>query len=258
MKLTKFILVVFISCLSATAFGQKLPDKPYTKWSEDEAMKVISNKPFADQYVSENSSNVLGQIDNLRGQSDNRIGGQERGSQARNRTAPPVVIRLHSSTPVRQAMVRLRQLQGGYDKMSGDDQKKFDASQATLLNCAICKDYYVVTMIKFKDSSPGAVNLGLFQNMKLEEFKGKVWLQNDKGERREVEQFTASKGGGDMSIFFFKRLDDKGNPLLSPESKMLKVVFDNYLRTNSADGWMIPSTFEFQVSKITIDGKVEF
>lgn len=258
MKFTRIFFIATLFCVPLTALGQKFLEKPYTKWSEEEAMKVISNKPFADQYASEGTESLLGAIENARGQSDNRLGGQERGSQARTRSSQPVVIRLHSSTPVRQAMVRLRQLQANYDKMSADDQKKFDAGQATLLTCAICKDYYVVTMVLWKDTSPGAVNLGLFQNMKLEDFKGKMWLQNDKGERREVEQFTAAKGGGDMSIFFFKRVDDKGNPLITPESKTFKVIFDNYLRTNTADGGRIPPNFEFQVSKIVVDGKVEF
>ena len=261
MKLTRFALFIFtVSCLSTFAFAQKLPDKPYTKWNQDDVKKVLYNKPFSDQYVSEKASNNVAITNNARQQSDTSlgIGGNDRGSMARTLTAPPVVIRLHSSSPIRQAMVRLRQLGAEYDKMSADDQKKFDASQATLLNCAICKDYYVVTLMKFKDSSAGSVNLGLFQNMKLEDFKGKMWLANDKGERREVEQFTAAKGANDMSVFFFKRLDDKGNPLLTPDSKTLKIVFDSYLRENSADGWMIPSTFEFQVAKIIIDGKVDF
>jgi hypothetical protein len=258
MKFTRIFFIATLLCVPLTALAQKTAEKPYTKWSQDEAMKVISSKPFADQYVSEKMSNVLGVVDNARGQADNRLGGQDRGSMGRTLTAPPVVLRLHSATPVRQAMVRLRQLQAGYDKMSSDDQKKFDAGQTTLLDCAICKDYYVITMVKFKDSSPGAVNLGLFQNMKLEDFKGKIWLQNDQGERREVEQFTAAKAGGDMSIFFFKRLDDKGSPLFTPESKTIKVIFDNYLREQAADGYLLPPNFEFQVSKIIVNGKVEF
>lgn len=257
MKLTKLVLFLCITCLSATAFGQKFLEKPYQKWSQEEALKIISEKPFADQFTG--GQNETAKEQQQREQADTRLGGSDRGSSAVSLGKPPVYIRLHSSLPVRQALVRLRQIAAGYDKMNGDDQKKFDATTATLLSCAICTDYYVITMIKAKDKSMGAVDTGLFQTMKLEDFKGKVWLVNDKGEKRELEQFTPSKGSGDTSIFFFKRADEKGNVLISPETKDFKFVFDRtLLDRNNPYSELLPPSFEFKVGKILVDGKVEF
>lgn len=257
MKLTKLILFLCVASLSVTVYGQKFLDKPYQKWSQEEALKIISEKPFADQYTG--GQNETAKEQQAREQADTRLGGSDRGSAGRSLGKPPVYVRLHSSLPVRQALVRLRQIAAGYDKMSGDDQKKFDGSTATLLSCSICNDYYVVTMIKAKDKSMGAVDNGLFQTMKMEDFKGKVWLVNDKGEKRELEQFTPSKGSGDTAIFFFKRADDKGSVLIMPDSKEFKFVFDrSLLDRHNPDSELLPPSFEFKVAKITIAGKVEF
>jgi len=264
MKLNKFILFVFLCCLSVAAFGQnveKTLQKPYQKWSQDEALKVISAKPFADQYQSEKSNNVMAQVGNLNGQAQNNIGGSYRGTGNQDRVlgAAPIVIRLHSSLPVRQAQVRLRQIQAGYDKMNDEQRKKFDESQKIMLDCAICKDYYVVTITKFKDSSATSVDDGIFQTMKLDNFKGKVWLTNDKDEKRELVQFTAPKKAGEPAVFYFKRVDEKGNPLLTTDSKTLKFVFSNdLLEIDNEYSYLLPRLFEFNVAKLIIDNKVEF
>ncbi|MGC2237495.1 MAG: hypothetical protein WA584_15130 [Pyrinomonadaceae bacterium] len=261
MKLIKLMLFACILCLSANTYGQnvqKTLEKPYQQWSQEEAMKIVSAKPFADQYQSTRALTALSQQQQNREQSDTRMSGNERGRTSVIQTIPPVVIRLHSALPVRQALVRLRQIQAGYDKMKEDDRKKFDESQKVLLNCAICQNYYVVTLTKWKDTS-ASIDDGLFQEMKFEDFKGKVWLVNDKGERREVAQFTPPKGTGDPAIFFFKRTDENGNPLLTTETKEFKFLFDNSLLDMNNDyGYLVPRSFDFSVSKIIIDNKVEF
>jgi hypothetical protein len=249
MKLSKFILFVSIFCLSATVFGQKTLEKPYQKWSKEEALKMVTEKPFADQYQSASEDSA---------QSDTRLSGSDRGSSARNLQQPPVYIRLHSALPVREGIARLEAIAAGYDKMDEAGKKKLDDATAKFLDCAICKNYYVVTMLKAKNSQMGAVDDGLFQTMTLQDFKGKVYLVNDKGERRELEQFTPAKGAGDTAVFFFKRLDEKGNPFLTAENTGFKFVFDNELRQKGEYKGLLPPMFEFKVSKMIIDGKVAF
>jgi hypothetical protein len=250
MKLTKFTLFVFMFCLSTTAFGQKGLEKPYHQWTREEARKIANEKPFADQYQAAGGGGAV--------QFDTRLSGTDRGSSARNLQLAPVFIRLHSSLPVRQAVVRLQAIEAGYDKMGDEDKKKFDESTAKFLDCPICKNYYVITMMKSKNSQMGAVDDGLFQSMKMEDFKGRMHLINDKGERRELEQFTPAKGAGDSSVFFFKRLDDKGNPFVTAENTLFKVVFDSELRQTGQYAGLLPPAFEFKVAKITVDGKVAF
>jgi hypothetical protein len=61
-------------------------------------------------------------------------------------------------------------------------------------------------------------------------------------------------------VFFFKRTDDNGKPLITPETKEFKFVFAKELHDaeKSRDWFLIPEFFDFKVSKITVNGKVEF
>jgi hypothetical protein len=58
-------------------------------------------------------------------------------------------------------------------------------------------------------------------------------------------------------MFFFPRFDDKGQPLLSPDSKKLIVNFNVGVLPGS-QGMTLPSLYNFDVSRILVDGKVDF
>jgi hypothetical protein len=261
MKINKLLCLIGLGIFALSVPAQKTMDKPYHKWSKDEAFKMISNLPFADQYQSTDAVNAVSTQANAADQADNRFEGRERGRGSGRYLAPtPVVVRLHSALPVRQAIVRLQEISAGYDKMNEADQKKFDASVAGFLECAVCKGYYVVTMFKFKNSAMGVVDDGLFQTSKLEEFQNRVWLENDKGEKRMIEQFSPAKGPGDTAILFFKRQDEKGNVLITPDTKEFRIVFNNEFRSSKTNqyAFLMPSAFEFKVSKIMIGDQVAF
>lgn len=255
------MLFACVFCLSVNTFAQNVPktlEKPYQQWSKDEAMKIIGSKPFADQYQSAEELAKAAKEQQQREQGDTRMSGNERGRTSVIQTPTSIIIRLHSALPVRQAMVRLRQISANYDKMNEDDKKKFDESQKILLTCPICESYYVVTLTKGISKSESVVD-GLFQTMKFEDFKGKVWLVNDKGERREVAQFTPPKTYSDPAVFYFKRTDEKGNLLLTTENKEFKFLFDSSLLEGSNPyGSLIPRSFEFSLSKLIFNNKIEF
>jgi hypothetical protein len=258
MKFTHICVLVFALVTTLPAFGQKYLQKSHKEWSKDEAMKVISDFPWASQYQSERGLDANAKLRQAREQSDTRLSGSERGNMGAQGIPVPIVIRLFSAMPVRQGIVRLQQIDAGYDKMNSDDKAKFDAGKAGFLECKICKDYYVVTLQKFKDSSTSVTN-GIFQTLKLPDVKGKIWLENDKGERRELTEFTPPKNETDFAIFFFKRTDDAGQPFYTPSDKLIKFMFSNDLRDNTSEySLLIPRLFEFKVQKMVVEGQLIF
>ena len=259
MKFTQlFIFFAVAMFVTLPIHGQKYLQKSYNDWTIDEAKKVLHDSPWAKEYQSERGLANLTMQQQAREAADNRLDGLYRGNSGRAAAPLPVVMRLHSSLPVRQAMVRLQQIGANYDKMSAEEKKKFDESANKFIACAICKDYYVVTIAKFKNSG-SSVDDGIFQDMKLADFKGKVWLVNDKKERLELTEFTAAKKTGDSSVFFFKRNNEKGTPFFSAEDKTITFLFAEELRdTDSSYSILIPSSFEFKVGKMLVDGKLEF
>jgi hypothetical protein len=258
MRFTHICVLIFTLVATLPSFGQKYLQKPYTEWSKEETQKVLTDFPWANEYQSERGLDVNAKLRQAREQADTRLSGSERGNQGAQGVPPPIVVRLFSAMPVRQAFVRLQQFEVGYDKMNADDKAKFDASKASFLECKICKDYYVVTLTKYKDSST-SVNNGIFQTLKLADVKGKIWLENDKGQRRELTEFTPPKGEADKATLFFKRTDDAGTPFFTASDKLIKIMFSNDLRDDTSEySLLIPRLFEFKVAKMVVDGQLIF
>lgn len=254
------LITFLIALIGSPIYGQKFLQKSYKEWSREEALKIVSDSPWTTQYQSERGLDEAAIQQQRREQADTRLSGSDRGKQTRPDVPVPIIIRLHSGLPVRQAMVRLQQITAGYDKMTADDKAKFDESTAKFLSCAICRDFYVVTLTKWRDTSTVGISDGMFHSFSLDDLKGKVWLSNDKEERLELTEFTPPKNATDSAVLFFKRTDEKGVPFFSASDKEVRLMFGNELRDNtSAYSKLIPKVLEFKIGKmLTPDGKLEF
>ncbi|MGI8554760.1 MAG: hypothetical protein ACR2LT_00150, partial [Pyrinomonadaceae bacterium] len=247
---------------------QKTWEKPFQKWSKDDAVKISTNSPWTQDYQSSEGSAAIDRQAIAKEQADLRInpnykGGSANsngGSKAGDVGVPVVQIRLHSALPVRQAFVRLQEIAAGYDKMDEKKRAEFDDKIKNTLECPLCQKFYIVTLSKSVNTSGQNVEDGLFQTMKLEDLKGNVWLENDKGERQELAQFIPPKGSKDFAVFFFPRLDAKGHEFLTSQNKTFKFVFDNNFLSVSKNPYasILPKNFGFDLSKLMIDEKIEF
>lgn len=260
MKYVVFGLVVMLCCAISSVRAQKDVEQPIGQWSIGDAQKMIKDSPWSKPYQSTRALAAADALAVGREQSQNaNSGGSNPRSVGRYLGPPIVTLRLHSAEPLRRAIVRLQREAVGYEKMSPEEQAKFDASRKTFLECAICKDYYVLTLSKSVDKNSGDIEEGIFQAMTFAQLKGNVKLVNNKGEERELVQFNAPKSGGDSAVFYFKRLDNSGKPLIGPDTKEFKFVFDNaFLDSSNRWAFMLPNSFEFKVSKITVGDRVLF
>jgi hypothetical protein len=166
-----------------------------------------------------------------------------------------VTIRLHSAIPLRQALARLRQLNTAYDQKSDRDKAVIDAKNKPLLECTECGVYYMVTV----RPAPGSAN-ALSSNLPLYTrslgwLKLHVEIKNEKGEARELVRFVDPSFNGEEAMFFFLRNNSKGEPLIRPANRTLTISFDPHVF-----GWTTwaVTKFEFDVAKMTVDGKVVF
>jgi len=259
MKIRILVVSALFCFASSVALAQKY-DKPLNKWGKDEALQIVNESAWAKTYQSSSgkAGSDAGTVAREQRQSV-YSGGSDPRSVARDFGPPPVTMRLHSSEILRKATVRLQQIDVGYDKMSEEDQAKFDAGRKVFLDCAICKDYYVITLTKAAFTKGGSVDEGVFQSMTLADLKGNVHLENDSGETRELVQFTAPKSAGDSAVFFFKRTDESGKHLVTPETKEIKFVFENtFLDSRNRFAILLPRFFDFKVSKMMVGDKLMF
>jgi hypothetical protein len=260
MKISKLFLFVLVCLLFETGYAQKTWEKPFQKWSKEETLKVLNNSPWAQNYQSSEALASADQDQIGRERSDQNLRRQTTlGSSGRTLAPAPVYIRLHSALPIRQAFVRLQQLEVGYDKFDEKKRAEFDAATKNILECPLCKNYYIVTITKAVNSSGQGVEEGLFQTMTLNELKSNVWLENEKGEKRELVQFTPPKGGKDLAIFFFERGKENTNFISPAEVKEFRFVFSNaFFSAKNPYSALLPRSFDFKVSKLLIGNSVEF
>ena len=263
-----FVFAVAVTTeVSAQEFWAR---KSYKTWTKEEIIKIISDSPWAQ--VRETEADIT-------------TGG----------TRANVTIRLRSALPIRQALVRLKQLEAKYDKMDQRQQAEFDERLRGTLECPACKDNYVVTMsppISNRNLTSGVYGL---KGARLELLHGKVYLLNEQGDRRPLVYFVAPKNDMDEAVFYFPRRDDQGNELLTEKNKSLSFVFDAEISImgtettterrivvtdsgaqspgsagsgaagqstdtlgGSRKGRTVPRQVTFDVSKLLVNGKVEF
>lgn len=167
-------------------------------------------------------------------------------------------MRLRSALPIREALVRLKQIEGKYDKLDAGGRSDFDARMKGLLACPACAENYIVTLGPPVSTRAMKNGMNALRNAALSLLEKRVYLLNERGERRELVHFVAPKTDEDEATFFFSRLDDKGNLLLTNESKKLIFVFEARNIRTAFGLDLIPERFEFDVSKLILNGKVEF
>ncbi len=217
--------------LSISTFGQNVcHKKPYQQWSYDEAVHIIADSPWA---KFERLSDVL--------------------------YVYSTNIRLHSALPIRQALVRRKQIRMNYDNFTATDKVKFDSAVREDLECPDCAKYYILTLSIIPTDQKV---LGLLTGLSLDKLTQYVFLANDKGDRRNLVKFIPPTGGGSNALFFenavfyFERYDEQGKPLLTIDNKKLYFSIDEKV----FKGKLVPpiSKVSFEASKLICNGKIVF
>jgi hypothetical protein len=85
--------------------------------------------------------------------------------------------------------------------------------------------------------------------------KQNVVLENENHETRELARFIGAKFPAGEAVFFFPRLDSKGNPLVGPTTRTVIISFDP--RVFDWKKWTV-TKFKFNVATMIIAGKAAF
>ena len=219
------VTLTVLSCLAASP-QSNWQGKPYQQWTKSEVEQILTDSPWA-QTVSPNSPTSGITPD------------------------PALTVRLRSALAIRQAILRLRQLREKYDQMSDEKKAAFDEKNKPLIECPACPENYIVSVVP-----PPGGRLSLPRNfLSLPDDKIRVFVQltNEKGERREFVHYGRPSSMHGEAVFFFSRNNEKGGPLLTPSSKRLVLTIGREILGDD-----ILNRYEFDVSKLIIDGNVDF
>jgi hypothetical protein len=232
----KLPVVMFLAiCLTAAAavVGQKKA-KSWKDWSKDDAQKVLNNSPWAHLQVDQDFQEASPltrppdpSIDTRLKQNDGMTYG----------------IRFFSARPVRQAFVRMIQLQ----------RKDLQPDQMTRLNtfAEVASEDSIIIAVTIEN--PDANMLGkamqIVRNATTVAIKNRTFLERNDGKRIFIEQYTPPGGDGFGARFIFPRMVDE-KPFLSPEISTVRFVADL--------GENIKFNMTYKVKDMMLDGKIEY
>ena len=259
MKLVLAVVFTLIECVSpGVAHGQDDSiNKPFTKWTKTEAERILNDSPWA-----------RAQTVRIRGESKmRRVAGAPVDVSSGTPTVPSAALggaeapidftftlRLRSALRIREALVRLRQIEAGYDKMSAEKQSQFDAQPKVkgLLTCPACEQNYVLTLSAKSTEAPGAdAVFNTFKGGRLPDLQRYVFIANNRGVRRSLIHFVPPNAPGEEAVFYFPRFDEQGQPLLMPDDTELIANFTN----NEVN---MNTNFKIDVRSLIVNGLLDF
>lgn len=233
-----FLSAVFFSVFVQAVSAQKIWERDWQSWKANDVGRILNNSPWA-----KNCRN---------GEVEVACGLVSSGNTNKANVTPPVIVRFYSSLKLRQAFVRLVQLQNNYDKMDDKQKSAFDEKTKSFLICENCKNYYVFTLYQsvVKENDERSVFNDKLKNEKPENLADKIYLGNDKNEKRKLAHFKMNAYQVEL---YFPILDDKQNPLITTDTKKMTLnLKTNFWREGAME------EVEFDVSKMLINNKLDF
>jgi hypothetical protein len=241
MRLTSTLLAGLIA--AAAGGGAAAQDvsrgKDFRQWSDKDCRKMLEDSPWARSFTyARTYVETLG------------ASTRERELQMNPRFV--YVVQIRSALPIRQALVRQKQLETNYDKTPPEQQKAFDQSVQEFLSRE-SPDVIIVYVIY--SSNVMTYNRELARHWEAlppEIAMKQILLVPPRGRRIYPLTYTAiGGGGGAFQITFPKQINQE--PILAPQDRQLKLEFPH---PNIGDQGEAQVTVTFDLRKMTVDGKV--
>ncbi len=254
------LLALLIQSSTLLVYSQAgRPLKPFQEWSKKEAQQILEDSPWA-----KNQEVRLRYADTARRIAGGTVPSATEGAlintpsnQAEMGGAEAPIdfqftLHLRSALTVRQALVRIKQLEMNYDQMAPKDRAAFDTKYKGLLDCPACGQNYVLTLSAASKQRPGADPVfTVYKGGRLADLQRYIFIANSRGERRDLIHFVPPKAPGDEAVFYFARFNEKGEPLLTSIDTELIVNFTN----NDVN---MNTNFTVNVAKLIVAGQVDF
>lgn len=223
-------LLLVCPILTSAQWGKK----PYTEWSEKEALKVLNDSPWGQTQVYTDTSNTFG-----------TGAAQTTRSGDYNTYYLNIRIRFLSSKPIRQALSRLIALK------QKDAMTPQLSAQLKAFSTQDLPDYIVVAVDADSSEAKGEIRefRSLLDSRGTLDLKNNTYLSVKGGERIYLAEYQSPKKDGFGAKFIFPR-NVNGKPVITPDTD--EVQFYSEFSTK------YKLTMRFKVKEMMYDGKLEF
>ena len=236
-------LMVFV--FSTPAQAQFWEKKDWRQWTKQECEKVLSDSPWSRTYTSTLPYTQPG------GLGTSADAGTSAPEGERNPNIQ-YVAQLRSALPVRQAVVRLQQLQSKYDKMSEAEKKSFDEQANTYLEQDFSNRVVVHVNYSTNVQQLDRDLASIWQTEILKpEIRTYTYMVSPKGDQIAPKQFFRSQGGGrDFELIFSKEY--KELPFAKPDNRGFQLQLPG---VSFKDERIL---IQWDARKMTFQGKFEY
>ena len=190
-------LVVFFALTIGAFASQEVPGKSPLA----EAIRMLNSSPWARQ---ETFTRV-----------ESGVGSGESGEKEIFNT---FYVRFFSAPPIREALLRIQQIQYGYDGWAAEQKRRFDESVAAELRAGFGD--WIVVSVGFRSNDPNEESdvRRFFQRQTAETLKNKAFLSTEQFSQVLIQAYFIPRDEGIGAKFVFPR-NMSGTPLVSNSSK---------------------------------------
>lgn len=232
-KVSVGILLTVCLIVAGSVAGQK-KIKPWKEWSKNDAQKILTDSPWSQRQVDMD----FVEPSPLTRPKDSSIDATLKQNEGMTSN-----IRFFSARPVRQAFVRMMQLQ----------TKELTPDMIARLNTFAEAPSENLIVIAVAVENPDANMLGkamqIYRNATTTKLKSTTYLERSDGKRVFIEEYTPPGKDGFGARFIFPRMLD-GKPFLTPEFTIVRFV-------SELDA-TIKLRMDYKVSEMMLDGKLEY
>jgi len=230
-------LLIALLCVPAAAQSKDFwQTKDYRQWNEKECKKLLEDSPWAQDYTFTRTM-----IEPLQRATGERAG--ESNPQM------SYLAQFRSALPIRQALIRLQQINNKYDQMTPEQKQEFDQRAAKLLNA----NFAEVIAIHVNYSSNVAIYdremAAFWQSQTTEKLRNSAFLIGSKGEKIPPQRFNVTAGAGREFTLYFPRAYE-GRPLVGPQDKTIKLEFMHPRVSDQGESRVL---LEFKADKMIIN-----
>ncbi len=268
MKKKSVLLTLLLTLLSAAeAHSQEFWEKkPYQKWSEEECRKLLGKSPWAQSHTLSQTiiqplqspgqpragTNPLENIESAR--SPEPLAREDTGRARQARPELKYQVQFRSVLPIRQAIVRLSQINAKYDDMTPDQKQTFDKNAEAFLT----KKFPDTLILYVSYSSNVQIDerelARHWQGQTTEALKNFVFLILPGGEKMPLSAYAVAQGGSREFQFVFPRTIE-GHPLVRAQDKTLQLEFPHPKIRDQKESRVL---ITFKVEKMLIDGEIVY
>jgi hypothetical protein len=189
--------------------------KDWRQWSKDECNKILQDSPWSRKWAkSQMGSSQMPGVS----------GANAEGASGEKTPEMHYIVELQSSLPVREAVVRLSQINSKYDKMTDAEKKDFDTKAEALLN----RNYDDVILVHVEYGS----NLQSFERDMATYWKNippdappiDMYLITEKGDRIPPSKIISPLNASYSFDLAFPRTKNK-EPIIRQSDKSLSLQF---------------------------------